>query len=95
MYLTFGNLTLTTAEPCESPPNGGFFRRVVFQVHTLVKQFFSSNAFTVGAVIGALLSVTLFLTVPAYQAYIAWTWTSPWMWILGAVFGLALIVTDK
>ena len=49
-----------------------------------------------GAVLGAVLTVTMFTQVQWYHDLVVWSWTNPWMYAVGIPLGVvAAILTDK
>lgn len=50
----------------------------------------------IGAISGAVLTITLFTQVQWYHDLVVWGWTNPWMYALGIPVGIAwAILTDK
>lgn len=48
-----------------------------------------------GAALGALSSLALFLTVPAYHDLVVWQWTHWYLWLsFGVVGGVLAALTD-
>lgn len=53
------------------------------------------NSAIVGATGGALLTVYLFTNVQWYHDLLVWSWTNPWMWLIGVPCGVfAAVATD-
>ena len=58
-----------------------------------------SNAATIGALIGAPIGMLLayygFTHIAWYHDITVWAWNTPWMYVLGAIGGIALCVWDE
>ena len=53
------------------------------------------RAYTVGTGIGLIVAATLYLTVPAYAAFINWQFQNPLTWIVGLAIGIGIgVITD-
>ena len=56
---------------------------------------FNHASYIIGAIIGCILAVVLFNTVPAYHDFIVWSYTTPWLVIPSIALGVAVaIATD-
>ena len=52
------------------------------------------NSMLLGAGIGLTTTAVLFLTVPWYHDLLVWSWTNPWMWVVGVMAGILSYTLD-
>ncbi len=45
--------------------------------------------FIFGAIVGLILSIIGFFTVPPYHDYLVWAWSTPIIWLVGIPVGAA------
>ena len=49
-----------------------------------------------GVGLGALLTYVLFTQVGWYHDLLVWSWTNPWMYVMGLISGITVaVITDK
>ncbi len=49
------------------------------------------NPMLIGAGVGLSASALCFFTVDWYHNLVVWSWTNPWMWLVGVPCGIAAV----
>ena len=54
-----------------------------------------TSAILIGSTIGAATTIGLTVFVPWYRELLVWSWTNPWLWLLGGLGGGLAILLDR